>query len=168
MILSQIAAMAKNRVIGGDNRLLWHIPEDLKFFKEKTKGHIMIMGRKTFESLGKPLPNRMHIVITRNRDFKYEHPMVRVAADVDAAVREASKLTPAFGEEVFIVGGGEIYKQTLSITNRIYLTVVEADFAGDASFPEFDEGVFKLADSRASQVEDGSLKYEFRTYVKSP
>lgn len=166
MILSQIAAMAKNRVIGGDNRLLWHIPEDLKFFKEKTKGHIMIMGRKTFESLGKPLPGRMHIVITRNRDFKYEHPMVRVVGDVEGAVREARSLTEEFGEEVFIVGGGEIYKQTLSIASRIYLTVVDCDFVGDASFPEFDEKLFHLAEARSSQVDDGSLRYEFRTYIK--
>jgi dihydrofolate reductase len=145
MILSAIAAMAKNRVIGVDNKLPWNIPEDMQYFRDKTKGHIMIMGRKTFESFGgKPLPGRMHIVITRSAKFKFEHPLVRVVNSLDAAVKEAAKHTLQYGKEVFVIGGGEIYRAALPILNRIYLTIIELEYPGDATFPEFDENVFKL------------------------
>lgn len=167
MILSAIAAMAKNRVIGKDNKLPWHLPEDLKFFKEKTKGKVLIMGRKTFESLGKPLPNRLHIVITRQESYKFEDPMVQVVHDLKTAIELAhmlsTKYQAKFGEEVFVVGGGEIYKESLEVLDRIYLTVIEHDVEGDAKFPEFSESDFTLShkDERTEP-----FAYSFRTYSK--
>lgn len=167
MILSSIAAMARNRVIGVDNKLPWHIPEDFKFFKEKTKGHVLIMGRKTFESLGKPLPNRFHIVITRNDFYKYEDPTVQVVHDLKSAIELAHMLTTKFkskfGDEVFVAGGGEIYKQAMDIVDRIYLTVIDKDFPGDAKFPEFAEGEFTLTrnDQRLEPI-----PFSFRTYER--
>lgn len=136
MILSQISAMARNRVIGINNTLPWSIPEDMKFFRDKTKGHIMIMGRKTFDSLGAPLPGRFHIIITRQANYKYDHPNVKIVASLDEAVVVAQSLLSQWPEEVFIIGGGEIYKESLQITNKIYLTIIEAEFPGDAYFPE--------------------------------
>jgi dihydrofolate reductase len=167
MILSSIAAMAKNRVIGTDNKLPWHLPEDFKFFKDKTKGHVLIMGRKTFESLGKPLPNRFHIVITRQESYRYEDPNVQVVHDLKSALELAHMLTTKFkakfGDEVFVVGGGEIYAQAMDIVDRIYLTVIEKDFEGDAKFPEFSEDDFNL--TRNDQRTE-PLPFSFRTYER--
>lgn len=145
MILSAIAAMAKNRVIGKNNQLPWHIPEDLKFFRESTKQKIIIMGRKTFESLPKPLPNRLHIVITRQSDYKTNFCDVQVVNSLDAALELAQALIPKWPEEVFIVGGAEIYKQSLPRLDRIYLSVIDQSFEGDAYFPEFEDQSWKLA-----------------------
>jgi dihydrofolate reductase len=163
MILSAVAAMASNRVIGVDNGLPWNLPEDLKFFREKTKGKIMIMGRKTFESLPKVLPGRFHIVITRQADYTVDHPDVRVVHSVEKAVEIAKTMIPPWPEEVCVVGGGEIYKQSLPYLNRIYLTVIEKEFKGDAKFPEFDETVFKLKDRRDVP---GDLPFSFRLYER--
>jgi dihydrofolate reductase len=167
MILSSIAAMARNRVIGTGNKLPWHIPEDFKFFKEKTKGHILILGRKTFESLGKPLPNRFHIVITRNEGYKFEDPNVQVVNNLNSALELAHMLTTKFhakfGDEVFVAGGGEIYTQAMDLVDRIYLTVIEKDFEGDAKFPEFPENDFQMTrnDHRPEPI-----PFSFRTYER--
>lgn len=167
MILSAIAAMAQNRVIGKNNKLPWHLPEDLKFFKEKTKGRVLIMGRKTFESLGKPLPNRFHIVITRQESYKFEDPNVQVVHDLKTAVELAHMLTTKykakFGDEVFVCGGGEIYKESLDVVDRIYLTVIEHDVEGDAQFPEFSENDFNLSHKDARTE---PFAYSFRTYSR--
>lgn len=167
MILSSIAAMAQNRVIGKDNKLPWNLPEDLKFFREKTKGHVIIMGRKTFESLGKPLPNRFHIVITRQEGYDFSDPMVEVVHDLPTAIELAHMLTTKykskFGDEAFIVGGGEIYRQAMDVIDRLYLTVIEKDFEGDARFPEFSEKDFKLA-HRENRSEP--MPFSFRTYER--
>ncbi len=169
MILSAIAAMARNRVIGKNNQLPWHLPEDLKFFKEKTKSRVMVMGRKTFDSItvrsGKPLPGRFHIVITRNENYRFEDPLVQVVPNLKIALELAHMLTDKyeakFGTEVFVIGGGEIYRETLEILNRIYLTVIEQDFEGDAKFPEFDEKDFKLT-QKVDRTEP--LPFSFRIY----
>lgn len=172
MILSAIAAMARNRVIGVDNKLPWHIPEDLKFFKEKTKSRVMIMGRKTFDSLlvqmkGKPLPGRFHIVITRNEGYRFEDPLVQVVPNMKIALELAhmlvDKYEAKFGNEVFVIGGGQIYQESLDILNKIYLTVIEKDFVGDAKFPEFSERDFKLThkDDRTEPI-----PFSFRTYER--
>lgn len=165
MILSAIAAMSQNRVIGKDNKLPWHLPEDLKYFKEKTKNKVLIMGRKTFESLGRPLPNRFHIVITRNQSYDIHDPMVEVVSSLSHALELAHMLTAKykekFGDEVFIVGGAEIYKQSLDLIQRLYLTVIEQDFVGDAYFPEFDEQKFKLMQD---EKHTGPLSFSFRIY----
>lgn len=163
MILSHIAAMSSNRVIGKDNKLPWHIPEDLKFFKKMTQGKIMIMGRKTFESLPGHLPNRHHIVITRSH-FVADETDVDFVSSIDEALELAREMTKDEPEaEVFIAGGGEIYRQTLSKTDRLYLTVIHQDFAGDATYPEFSEQDFKL---EKNEDREGDPSYSFRTYVR--
>lgn len=169
MILSAIAAMAKNRVIGVNNDLPWSIPEDMKFFRDMTKGHVMIMGRKTFDTFGgKPLPNRFHIVITRNPDFKFEDPTVEVVSDIKSALELAHMLTTKyqkkFGDEVFVIGGGEIYKQSLDLLDRIYLTVIEKEFQGQAHFPEFSEDDFALTDKKDRVDPASQIPFSFRTY----
>lgn len=162
MILSHIAAMAQNRVIGKDNGLPWHLPEDFEFFKQKTKGHILIMGRKTFESLGKPLPKRFHIVISRQKMTSNLSDVVFVSS-FEEAVKHAKKIGKDWPEEVFIIGGGEIYKQTLPYTDRIYLTVIEKNFDGDAHYPEFNEKDFILQDR---QDRKEPIPFSFRTYIR--
>jgi dihydrofolate reductase len=159
--------MARNRVIGKDNKLPWHLPEDVKFFKDKTKGHVIIMGRKTFESLGKPLPDRFHIVITRNQGYDFHDPMVEVVSSIQHALELShmllAKFPQRFGDEVFIIGGAEIYKQSMDLIHRLYLTVIEQDYEGDAFFPEFNEGELKLVD-RIDRP--GPPPFSIRTYER--
>ena len=139
MILSSIAAMAKNRVIGKDNKLPWNVPEDFKFFRQKTKGSILIMGRKTFESLPEPLPHRFHIVITRNQSYDVHHPMVEVVSSLAQAFELAhmllAKFPQRFSEEVFIAGGEQIYREAMPQIHRLYLTIIDQTVEGDAFFP---------------------------------
>ncbi len=134
MIVSLIVAYAKNtRAIGKDNKLLWQLKEDLKFFKKTTLGHTLIMGRKTFESIGKPLPQRKTIIITRNSD--YTQPECMIANSVEDAISIAENS----GEtEAFICGGGEIYNQSLHFVQRMYLTEVDTDLEGDVNFAPVD------------------------------
>ncbi|GAA4907933.1 dihydrofolate reductase [Mucilaginibacter defluvii] len=130
MTTSIIVAIAQNYAIGKNNQLLWHLPNDLKHFKNTTSGHTVIMGRKTFDSVGKPLPKRRNIVITR-QNISIE------GCEVVNSLERA--LTICAGEdEVFIVGGAEIYKQAMPVTDKIYLTIVHHDFEGDTFFPEID------------------------------
>ena len=143
MILSAIAAMARNHVIGKNGDLPWRIPEDFKFFKDKTTGHIMMMGRKTFESLGGALPKRLHVVITRQKDYEPEgaHVFATIGDALDFCQQQTD--SGAWPEEVFVIGGGEIYQQMLDLTDRIYLTEIQEDFEGDAKFPEFSDEEFE-------------------------
>lgn len=122
-----IVAMSKNRVIGNNNKLIWKLPSDLKRFKELTKGNTIVMGRKTYESIGKPLPNRRNIIITRNLEYEAE------GCEVVSSLEEALLLA---NNDCFIIGGGEIYKQSLEIADKIYLTLVNKEFEGDTNFPE--------------------------------
>lgn len=131
-MISVIVAVAQNGVIGGGNSLLWHISEDLQRFKRITSGHAVIMGRKTFESLGRPLPNRHNVVITRQKEYAPE------GVTVVGSLQEAIALFPA-SEEVFITGGGEIYTQAMPIADRFYLTTVMQDYEGDTHFPAWDK-----------------------------
>ncbi len=130
-MISLIAAVARHGVIGGDNRLLWHIKEDLQRFKRITTGHPVVMGRRTFESLGRPLPGRLNVVITRCADFAPEG--CRTVASVEEAL---ALFTPQ--QEVFIIGGEQIYRQTISQADRLYITEVDADYRGDTFFPAID------------------------------
>jgi dihydrofolate reductase len=127
MLISLIVAAAQNGIIGRDNQLIWHLPDDLKQFKRLTTGHPIIMGRKTFDSIGKPLPNRTSIVITRNQDWQFEG--VIVVNSVNEAI-EAARQTGT--DEAFVIGGAEVYKMTLPVADKIYLTEVKAEFEGDA------------------------------------
>ncbi|MHA4896392.1 dihydrofolate reductase [Pedobacter sp. PWIIR3] len=137
MIVTAVVAIAENNAIGKDNELLWYLPNDLKHFKEITKGHTIIMGRKTFDSIKKPLPHRRNIVITRDPDLKI------AGAEVVNSVEGALKLAEGDGE-VFIVGGAEIYKMAMPVTDKIYLTTVHKRFEdADAYFPEIDGNLWK-------------------------
>lgn len=162
MKLSAIVAMASNRVIGKNGDLPWRIPEDFKFFKEKTTGHIMVMGRKTFDSLPGLLPNRLHVVITRQKDFRPKG--AHVFQDVKSALEFCETQTSKWGDEVFIIGGGEIFRQTLDITDRIYLTEIEKAYDGDSTFPEFDHSVFKEVE-RHPRFEPE--RFDFVTYDRT-
>jgi dihydrofolate reductase len=155
MKISLIVAMAKNRVIGKENRLPWRLPEDLKRFKAITSGHAVILGRKTFESIGKPLPNRRNIVISRQPGFSAEG--VSVVHSPEEALKEAERLEP--DKEVFVLGGSEIYRMFLARADRIYLTLIDGSFEGDAFFPEIPDQEFREI-SREERNEP--LRYSFR------
>lgn len=133
MTISLLVAAAENNAIGKDNKLLWHLPTDLKFFKDTTWGMVVVMGRKTYESVDKPLPGRVNIVITRNADWKRSD--VQVASNLEEAIVLADATNC---KEIFIIGGGEIYKQAMPIANRIYMTRVHATLEGDTFFPVID------------------------------
>lgn len=154
-MLSLIAAMSENRVIGRDGDLPWHLPADLKHFKATTRGHPVIMGRKTFESLDRPLPNRTNIVITRNPNYDVDG--VIVVRSLDEALRVAEKqhdgAEPTRSDddgdrepEIFILGGEEIFRQALCRADRLYLTIVHAELDGDTFFPEIDEASWRTTD----------------------
>ena len=132
MIVSQIVAVSKNGVIGKDNRLLWKLYDDMKLFKQITNGHFVLMGRKTYESLGKPLPNRTNIIVSKNKDYKIEHENCFVVNSINKGIQLAKE---ADETELFIIGGGQVYSQTLDISDRIYRTVVDVDIEGDTFFP---------------------------------
>lgn len=133
MSLSIIVAATEDWVIGDNNRLPWEIPEDLKHFKKTTKNHAIIMGRKTYESIGRPLPKRFNIIVTRQED--YDAPGCFIVNSLDKAIDVAQQLDP----NPFIIGGSEIYRQSLSLVNTIYLTKIHVDFSGDSYFPKLDE-----------------------------
>jgi dihydrofolate reductase len=134
VIVSIIAAMDRKRGIGVDNKLPWRLSADLKRFRELTMGHHIIVGRKTFESIGRPLPGRRTIVVTRDRNYKAE------GCEVARSVEDATRLARERGEsEAFICGGAEIYSQSIDVVDRMYLTFVNAEVAADTFFPEFDE-----------------------------
>lgn len=135
--IAMIVAMASNRVIGRNNQLPWYLPNDLKYFKATTMGKPIVMGRKTFESIGKPLPGRTNIIITTNRDYVAEG--VRVTHCVDEALKLAESIAIIEGaKEVMVIGGAQIYADILHQADRLYLTQVHADVEGDAYFPEID------------------------------
>ena len=156
MIVSDVVAISENHVIGKDNKLLWYLPNDLKHFKEITTGHTIIMGRKTYESVGKPLPKRRNIIITR-QDITIEG--CEVVNSIEAALALC-----AGEEEVFIVGGAEIYKLAMPLTNRIYLTIVHKQFDGDSFFPEINKQEWKEVSREDHQPDEkNSLPYSFIT-----
>ncbi|MGD9787536.1 MAG: dihydrofolate reductase [Sulfuricellaceae bacterium] len=158
--ISIIAAMARNHVIGIDNRLPWHLPEDLKHFKTLTMGHHIVMGRKTFESLPGVLPGRTSVVITRSPI--YQAPGCLVVNSIDNA------LAACKGDaEAFIVGGAELYAQALAFADRLYLTEIQADFDGDARFPDFDRNQWRET-SRETHRSAAGLEYHFVTYERIP
>ncbi len=135
-MIALISAMARNRVIGRNNSLPWKLPADMQHFKSLTTGHPVIMGRKTFESLGRPLPNRTNIVISRNPD--YAPAGCLAARSIDAALELAARHLPPDDPQAFVIGGENLYAQLLPRADRLYLTRIEADIDGDAWFPEFD------------------------------
>jgi len=152
MTVSIIVAIGRNHAIGKNNKLLWHLPKDLKHFKDVTTGHTVIMGRKTFDSVGKPLPNRRNIIVTRQA-ISIEG--CEVVSSIDAALALCAN-----EEEVFIVGGAEIYKLSIPLTDRIYLTVIDHDFDGDTFFPELNDEDWKETE-RENFEPDEKNKYTY-------
>lgn len=151
-----IVAMSKNRVIGDSNTLIWHLPEDLKRFRQLTTGNTIVMGRKTYESIGKPLPNRRSIIITRDPDYSAE------GCEVVNSLEEALLLS---NNDCFIIGGGEIYRQVIDIADRIYLTVINKEFEGDTSFPELKDWVeISYEDFSNDDFEYSFIQYERFTF----
>jgi len=158
MRIGLIAAMAKNNVIGKDNDMPWHLPDDLKFFKSKTVGKPVIMGRKTFESIGsRPLPNRPNIVISRNPSLVLEG--VQVFSSVESALDTLQNY-----EEVIIMGGGQLYKQMLPKADRLYVTMIDADIEGDTFFPNWQKLAWKTLEKTRHEIDDRhAYAFEFIT-----
>ncbi len=152
--ISLIAAISENRVIGKDNQLPWHISEDLQRFKILTKGHPVVMGRKTYESIGRLLPNRTNIIITR--DESYQVTGAQVVHSFENAVGTAQS-SPG-SDEVFVIGGGQIFEQAIKIANTLYLTVVQTTIQGDAYFPDYSEFTKEVYRKDSS---NGELEYTF-------
>lgn len=156
-----VVAMGKNHGIGKENQLLWHLPKDLKHFKELTSGHPIIMGRKTYESIGKPLPNRTNIVISRKQDWFQEGILIV------GSIKEAVKFAQKIDENVFIIGGGNIYEQTLDFTDRIEVTMVDATLEADTFFPKIDENIWiKTDEIHHEKDEQHAFDFTFQTYER--
>lgn len=157
-MISIIVAIAQNGIIGDKNSLLWHIKEDMRFFRTTTSGHAVIMGRKTFESLGsKPLPKRKNIVITRS-DLTFEGALTAHSLDEAIAMAEGD-------EETFIIGGAQIYRAALAVADRMYITRVEHDYQGDTSFPEVDYSQWRLvSEEHHERGEEYEWPFSFLIY----
>jgi dihydrofolate reductase len=158
--VSVIAALAKNRVIGIENSLPWSLPEDLAHFKALTLNHPILMGRKTFESLGRPLPGRTNIVITRNPDYRPQ------GCKVAASIPDALALC-ADADEAFFIGGAELYAQAIPLADRLYLTEVNIEPVGDAWFPDYDRSAFREVSRESRRSEKGdALAFDFVVYER--
>ncbi|HOA91456.1 MAG: dihydrofolate reductase [Bacillota bacterium] len=146
-MLSIVVAVGKNNIIGKENGLLWHLPNDLKHFRKITEGHTIIMGRKTFESIGRVLPNRRHIVLTRSSDFQVE------GVEKASSIEEVLKLVEN-EEEAFVIGGGEIYRQFLPLVQRIYMTEVDIEKDADVFFPAIDSLEWKVVEEEPGVLDE--------------
>lgn len=155
-----IAAVAENNALGKNNDLLWHLPLDFKRFKEITSGHHIIMGRKTFESFPKPLPNRTHVIITRQKDFVHDGCIV--VQDIEKAIA----VCPT-DEDLYIIGGGEIYSQSIDLADQLDITRVHHSFDADVYFPEIDPEIWELTSETFNQKDEKHLfDYTFQTFVR--
>jgi len=163
MKIAMIAAMANNRVIGLNNKMPWHLPDDLKFFKATTQGKTVIMGRKTFESIGaKPLPNRRNLVISHNPN--YDAPGAEVFTGIESALEVCSKT-----DEVIMMGGGQLYQQMLPKAHKLYLTLVAAEVEGDAFFPDWQRYDWtEVSRIHHASDEHHAFAFDFVTLVRSP
>ncbi len=159
-MLSIIVAKAKNNVIGKNNKLIWNLPEDLKRFKELTTGHVIIMGRKTFESIGRILPNRKHVVFTNNTDFNINNENVEI---VHSMLQIQQYIESE--EECFVIGGAMIYNLLMPYVTKMYVTQIDEEFEGDTFFPKIDEEKWKIVE-RIPAKEESKVKYEFLTYER--
>ncbi len=159
-MITLIAAVAENNALGKNNDLLWHLPKDFKRFKEITSGHYIIMGRKTFESFPKPLPNRTHIIISRQKKYNPE------GCIVVENLEKAFEICPK-NEDIFVIGGGEIYRQTIAIADRLDITKVHSSFDAEVFFPEIDMTIWKLEfEEFHPKDEKHQFDFTFRTYIK--
>ena len=161
-MLSTIVAIANNNVIGKDNKLIWHLPEDLKRFKQITTGKNIIMGRKTFESLGRVLPNRKHIILCNDMEMDIDNENVEILDDI-------SKLDKYINsdEENFVIGGATIYKLLMPYVNKLYITKINHDFEGDVYFPEIKETEWKeISKEKGLRKDENPYDYEYITYIR--
>ena len=161
-MLSIIVAVAKNNVIGKDNKLIWHLPEDLKRFKNLTTGHTIIMGRKTFESLGRVLPNRKHVILCNDMELNIDDENVEIIEDISMLKNYIES-----EEENFVIGGATIYKLLMPYSNKLYITKIDQEFDGDVYFPNIDDNEWQII-----QKEDGlknelnPFNYKYVTYIR--
>jgi len=165
MLISLIVAHSSNRVIGIDGQLPWHIPDDLKYFKAITIGKPIIMGRKTFDSIGKPLPGRLNIIITKNTDLTIAECVV--VNNLEAAITEAKnyfKTQDTEQEEIFIIGGAQIFKQSMEFVNKIYITEVHAEYAGDVFFDELSDNDWIEVGRDLHDSQNDKIPFSFVTY----
>ncbi len=161
--VAMVVAASTNNVIGKDNQLVWHLPNDLKFFKNTTWGFPVIMGRKTFEEVNKPLPGRTNIVITRQVGWNHEN--VVTAATLDESIIKARETN---AKKIFIIGGGEIYRQSMDIANKIIITRVHGQFEGDTFFPVIDEQIWKLVSNEDFPADEKhAYAYSFQVWTKA-
>ena len=159
-MIIMIAATAENNALGKDNGLVWHLPDDFKRFKNLTSGHPIIMGRKTFESFQKPLPNRLHIIITRQKNYQAEGCLV--VSNLENAIALTYK-----NQDAFVIGGGEIYQQALSFTDKIELTRVHDSFEADTFFPEIDEKEWQLIQEEYHpKDEKHKIDFTYQTFTR--
>jgi len=155
-----IAAVAENNALGKNNDLLWHLPKDFKRFKEITSGHHIIMGRKTFESFPKPLPNRTHVIITRQKEYVCDGCIV--VQDLEKAIAVCPK-----NEDIFVIGGGEIYSQSIHLADQLDITRVHHSFEADVYFPEIDPEIWELTSEVFNPKDEKHLyDYTFQTFVR--
>lgn len=157
-MISLIVAMGENRVIGHDNQMPWHLPADLKYFKKTTTGHSIVMGRKTFQSIGRPLPNRTNIILTRDSSFSAEGCVVLHSRE--------EVLELAQKEDLFIIGGAQIYEEFLPYADKLYITKIHESFAGDTFFPETGNEWKLLSTEKHAPNEKNAYEYEFQVYSK--
>lgn len=161
-MLSTIVAIANNNVIGKDNKLIWHLPEDLKRFKQITTGKNIIMGRKTFESLGRVLPNRKHIILCNDMEMDIDNENVEILDDISKLDKYINS-----GEENFVIGGATIYKLLMPYVNKLYITKINHDFEGDVYFPEIKETEWKeISREKGLKNDENPYDYEYITYVR--
>ncbi|MEA2872644.1 MAG: dihydrofolate reductase [Hyphomicrobiales bacterium] len=161
-----IAAMSLNRVIGAASKIPWHLPEDFKWFKRLTTGHFVLMGRKTFESLGRPLPNRTNIVVTRDKNFTA--PGVLVTSSLEAALEAARGDALRRGTDIMVIGGGDIYAQAMPFADRLEFTQIHMTPEGDSLFPAIDPAVWREAAREAHPAgPDDDAAYDFVSYLKA-
>jgi len=161
VLISLIAAVAKNGLIGKDNKLPWHLPADLRFFKKTTLGHPIIMGRKSFESIGKALPGRTNIVLTRNANFAAAENL-KIAHSLEEAF-EIARETGA--DECFVIGGAEIYKEALPLCQKLYITRVHGIFDGNTFMPEFEKDFHKISNVNNLKDEQNIYDYDFEIFI---
>lgn len=160
-MITIVVAMGLNNEIGADNQLLWHLPKDLKHFKEITSGHPIVMGRKTYESIGKPLPNRTNIVVSRKKDW-FEEGVLIVGS-----IKEALKFAKKIDENIFVIGGGDIYKQTIDLADKLEVTQVNAKLKADIFFPKIDSKVWHKSEETCVKKDDKhDYDFCFQTFTK--
>lgn len=160
-MLSAIVAKSMNNAIGKDNKLLWKIPDDMKRFKKLTTGHTIIMGRKTFESIGRVLPNRLNVILTRDPNYKVDDPNVKIVggiSDLEEYINDEN--------ENFVIGGAQIYSILMSKFKKIYVTQIDKDFVGDSYFPVIRENEWKVIEREDGPKDENDFKYEYITYER--